>query len=209
MRIRDYILFALAGYLWGSVLFAYWIPRLFQRVDTTAASEDGNPGVFNAFHYAGRLCGFSALICEIAKGCLPVFFAAARLDPKDLLFALVMVAPVLGHVFPLWNRFKGGKGIAVSFGVLLGLFPMKLPFSLLAGLYIFFSTVLIVDTHLWRSVLVFNLFAACALLFIRVYGVRLGCLAICALVVAKHLLKTEGERFSVRPFWRRGAREMN
>jgi len=204
-----YVLFALAGYLSGSILFAYWIPRLLLRIDTAAASEDGNPGVFNAFRYGGKRCGIPALVCEIAKGCVPVSLSLAHLDPQCLLFALVMAAPVLGHAFPVWHRFRGGKSIAVSFGVVLGLFPETIPFLLLAGLYIFFSALLIVNTHLWRSIVVFNLFGAGAILFVATAGIRLGCLAVSGIVAARHLGRRRGEALSVRPFWRRAGAHGN
>ena len=203
MLFYRYALFALAGYLSGSILFAYWIPRLMLRIDTAEVSPDKNPGVFNAFRYAGKRCGIPALACEILKGSLPVFLAAKSLDVWSLWFALVMAAPVLGHAFPVWHRFHGGKSIAVSFGVLVGLFPEAMPFLLLAGLYIFFSVALIIDTHLWRSIAVFDLFGAAAILLVAAPGLRLGCLAISLLVSAKHFARREGEALSVRPFWRR------
>ncbi len=203
MIMIGYLLYSLIGYLSGSFLFAWWIPKVLFNIDTVSVSDDKNPGLFNAFRYGGKKCGVPALVCEITKGGLPVWLSLSRLDPESILFAIVLAAPVIGHAFPVWHRFRGGKSIAVSFGVLLGLFPQTVPFLLLAGLYIFFSVGLIIDTNLWRSVTVFNLFGAGAIVLISAPGIRLGCLAVSAIVVAKHLAKRKGEPLSVRPFWRR------
>ena len=75
--------------------------------------------------YGGFLCGILSLICELAKGFIPVYLGQKCLDINSLLFVPVLVAPVFGHAFPFLQKQKGGKAITVSFGVLLGLFPDK------------------------------------------------------------------------------------
>ena len=70
---------------------------------------------------AGTGIGILVLILELFKGFFPVFLAARALNLHHPMFAFVLAAPVMGHAFPLSMKFQGGKSIAVSFGVLLGL----------------------------------------------------------------------------------------
>lgn len=67
-----------------------------------------------------------------------------------------MSAPALGHIFPIWHKFDGGKGIAVSFGVLLGLAPNMLPVLTLALTYLLFSLVFKVNPHFYRLILTYS-----------------------------------------------------
>ena len=135
----NYIFFILLGYLSGSVLYAYLIPRWFCQIDIMKDTSDHNPGTFNAFKKAGPKVGTLVICLELAKGFLPVYLASHALDTTRLLFAFVLCAPVAGHAFPVFHPKKGGKAIAVSFGVLLGLFPYYRPVLLLACFYLLFS----------------------------------------------------------------------
>ena len=96
-----YFLFTLLGFVLGSTLFAYWIPKLLKNIDICTLPDDHNPGVSNAFMYGGFLCGILSLICELAKGFIPVYLGQKCLDINSLLFVPVLVAPVFGHAFPL------------------------------------------------------------------------------------------------------------
>ena len=200
-----YLLYAVAGYLCGSLMLAKWLPQLLCRVDTVTPSDDLNPGVFNAFRYGGIKCGIPALLGDLMKGCVPVLLAARRLDAADPHFALVIIAPVIGHMLPVWSRFRGGKGIAVSFGVLLALSRVsEAPLLLLAGLYIFFSVVAVIDSHLWRSVVTFALFGLLSQWAVPLKSLKLGCALIGAVVTARHARARRDEAFTVHlsPFRR-------
>ena len=122
----QYFLFTLLGFVLGSTLFAYWIPKLLKNIDICTLPDDHNPGVSNAFMYGGFLCGILSLICELAKGFIPVYLGQKYLDINSLPFVPVLVAPVFGHAFPFLQKEKGGKAITASFGVLLGLFQLEL-----------------------------------------------------------------------------------
>ena len=80
------------------------------------------------------------------------------LSPTDPLFALVLAAPVIGHAFPLFHPRMGGKAIAVSFGCLLGLYPDLRPVLTLAAFYLIFSLLLVIDPHLFRSMITYLCF---------------------------------------------------
>ena len=154
------IFFSIAGYLSGSILYAYWIPKILFQKDICALSPDGNPGTANAFVYGGFWAGILALLSELFKGFFPVVLALRTLDIDTPYMIPILIAPVLGHAFPLQfhpknSNKKGGKAIAVSFGVLLGIFPVVLPVLFLAAAYILFSVVLIIRPHLFRSIITF------------------------------------------------------
>ena len=99
-----YFLFTLLGFVLGSTLFAYWIPKLLKKIDICTLPDDHNPGVSNAFMYGGFLCGILSLICELAKGFIPVYLGQKCLDINSLLFVPVLVAPVFGHAFPFLQK---------------------------------------------------------------------------------------------------------
>ncbi len=146
--------FILAGYLSGSVLYASVFAKLFKIENFIEMSPDHNPGTANAFRYGGFWCGLLTLVCDLLKGFLPVFLytpCTGLEHPDGLSFALVMSAPVIGHAFPVFFRFQGGKGIAVSFGCLFGLLPIWQPLALLAAFFIFFSVVFRITSHYHRT----------------------------------------------------------
>ncbi len=139
------LFYAALGYLSGSVMFGYWIPKLVKNMDVTELSGDHNPGTANTFLHAGPVCGVMVLLCDILKGALPVYLAARHIPIQSVWFAFILIAPVLGHAFPAFSSFKnGGKCIAVSFGVLLGLWPVLTCLFLLAFWYLFFSLILVI-----------------------------------------------------------------
>lgn len=155
--------FVVLGYLSGSVLYARVFAKLFGKEKLMENSRDRNPGTANAFVYGGFWCGLLTLICDILKGFVPVFLymfcSRYRYDPVSGL-TFVLAAPVVGHAFPLFYKWKGGKGIATTFGCLLGLLPTWQPAAVLAVFFIFFSVVLRVTPHFHRTLLAYF----CALL---------------------------------------------
>ena len=195
-----YIPFSLLGFVLGSIHFAYLVPVLIKKVDIREIPSDHNPGVANAFMYGGFFCGLISLILELAKGFVPVFIAQYFLDIHSLLFVPVLVAPVLGHAFPFFQKEKGGKAITASFGVLLGLFPEFRPAVYLALFFIFFSLVVVVSPHSFRSVVTFGMFALCVFFTVKILSVQIGSFVIAAIVIYRHFIKYQGEPLSVRIF---------
>ena len=119
-----YFLFTLLGFVLGSTLFAYWIPKLLKNIDICTLPDDHNPGVSNAFMYGGFLCGILSLICELAKGFIPVYLGQKFLDINSILFVPVLVAPVFGHAFPFLQNKKAVKLLpppSESFGPVSGI----------------------------------------------------------------------------------------
>ena len=150
------VFYILAGYLCGSILFAQVFGVLLKRKNIAKESPDQNPGTANAFVYGGFLCGALTLCGDMAKGFLPVFlYIHWAAQPSALGMAFVLAAPVIGHIFPVFSRFRGGKGIAVSFGCLLGLLPNYIPLAILTLTFLFFSVVFCVTPNYYRTILTY------------------------------------------------------
>ena len=118
------VIYALIGYLSGSVLYAEVFCGIFGRKNAIEQSRDANPGTANAFLYGGFWCGICTLIFDMAKGFVPVY-AYVHMTQMNLAesngLALVLAAPVAGHIFPVWHHFKGGKGIAATAGIIFSI----------------------------------------------------------------------------------------
>lgn len=118
-----FLLFVIAAYLLGSVPFAVLTSKLFGLADPRTYGS-GNPGATNVLRSGKKAAAALTLLGDAAKGWLAVFLAI-RFAPHDgeglLLVAAVALAVFLGHIFPLFLKFRGGKGVATALGVLLAL----------------------------------------------------------------------------------------
>ncbi len=190
--------FTAFGYLCGSILFARVYGALFGK-DLISNSTDGNPGTSNAFIYGGMLCGTLTLLGDLIKGFLPVFlYLYMTHGNMDIYLAPVLVSPVLGHIFPCFYRFRGGKGIAVSFGCLLGLLPVSAPLLTLAVIYVLLSVAVRISPHYYRTIVTYCLFAAICARFAVSAGVTLGCALISLSIIFRHLKsREEKQKFEV------------
>ena len=95
------------GYFLGSMLFGYRITWLLKGVDIRKLAEDENPGTYNAFVFGGFWCGILTLLADMGKGYLPVILYRQNYSTEELIFALVMAAPVFGHAFSIFHGRKG------------------------------------------------------------------------------------------------------
>jgi glycerol-3-phosphate acyltransferase PlsY len=114
--------FIVCAYLLGSISFAVIISRLFALPDPRTYGSH-NPGATNVLRSGNKWAAILTLVGDAAKGWLAVW-AAQHFEPQDgnsLLVAAVALAVFLGHLFPIFLRFKGGKGVATALGVLLAL----------------------------------------------------------------------------------------
>lgn len=109
----------LAAYLLGSVPFAVIVSRLFGLADPRSYGSK-NPGATNVLRSGNKKAAILTLVGDAAKGWLAVF-VAELLQFSPLLTGLVALSVFFGHIFPVFLKFKGGKGVATAFGVLLGL----------------------------------------------------------------------------------------
>jgi len=117
-------LLVLFGYLLGSVPFGILVAKAFDRGVDLRKAGSGNIGATNVARALGKTAGALTLLLDIGKGILSLAIARRLLDPpSDPWLALVGGAVFLGHIFPVYLRFKGGKGVATALGVVLFLSP--------------------------------------------------------------------------------------
>lgn len=112
------------SYLLGSIPFSYLLVRLSAGRDVREVGS-GNPGATNALRAAGKGVGAAVLVLDVAKGVLPTL-AARALSRPEIIVGAVALAVVVGHIFPLFLAFRGGKGVATSAGALGALAPLPL-----------------------------------------------------------------------------------
>lgn len=129
----------LAGsYLLGSMSFSLMVVWILQRSDLRRLGS-GNAGATNVLRTAGRWPALVVLALDIAKGILPVHLAR-RMGEPEAVAAAAGLAVVLGHVFPVYFGFRGGKGVATGFGALMTLLPLPGLAALVIFLVLVFST---------------------------------------------------------------------
>jgi len=108
------------GYLLGSLPFGYWAGRL-RGIDLRLAGS-GNTGATNVMRVLGLKIGVLVMALDIGKGVAAVLIARSVSD-NELVWVLAAAAAVVGHMYPLFLGFKGGKGVAVGAGTMLALVP--------------------------------------------------------------------------------------
>lgn len=201
MRTITYIII---GYIMGSILFAQVFSKLFNK-NILQESKDGNPGTANAFMYGGFWCGVLTLFFELFKGAVPVYLYLKGVNIQSAgtaALASVIAAPVIGHIYPIFNKFHGGKGIAVTFGVLLGLVPIWSPVVLLAFFFIFFSIIVRVSPHIHRTVVTYCCTLAAIVLTNPIRGIIAGVAIITVIVLHRlYISKEEKEKIKVGLLW--------
>ena len=110
-----------AAYLIGSINFAIIFSRL-KGTDITKKGS-GNPGTMNVLRSVGKLWGVLTFICDCAKGVIFAVIGLYWVGSLDWLFILGVVT-IIGHVLPIYSKFKGGKGVATSIGVFIVAYPI-------------------------------------------------------------------------------------
>jgi glycerol-3-phosphate acyltransferase PlsY len=125
---------ALFGYLLGSVPTGLLLAKLFSKVDPRKTGS-GNIGATNIFRTAGKGLGILTLVGDVLKGMIPIGIAI-QLSISDIWLAAVGLSTFLGHIFPIFLGFRGGKGVATALGVYLVISPIAvlMEFLLFAGL---------------------------------------------------------------------------
>jgi glycerol-3-phosphate acyltransferase PlsY len=174
------MLIVLAAYLIGSVPFALILGRLWGAGDLRLIGS-GNPGATNVFRASGFTPGILVALLDAGKGAASVLLAQRGNGPVELT-AAAGAAAVLGHVFPVWAGFRGGKGVATSAGV----FAVLAPVATVPALIIF-----VVTAWITRFISLGSMVASAALPPI-VYGldsqtpVVLAACFVAALVLFRH-----------------------
>ena len=113
----DYLAVGIASYLMGSIPFGLILTKIFLKKDIREIGS-GNIGATNALRTGNKFIGYSTLILDIAKAIIPVIYI--KINYSDLIYIASLCA-FLGHVFPIWLKFKGGKGVATYVGILFSI----------------------------------------------------------------------------------------
>jgi glycerol-3-phosphate acyltransferase PlsY len=113
----EFFLVSFVSYLMGSIPFGFILTKLFLKQDIRNIGS-GNIGATNALRTGNKFLGYSTLILDIAKAIIPVLYV--KNNYPDLIY-LASLSAFLGHVFPIWLKFKGGKGVATYLGILFSI----------------------------------------------------------------------------------------
>ena len=171
---------AVAAYLVGAIPFGLLFARWLTGKDPRTHGS-GNIGATNAMRTGGKKVGALTLLADILKGTIPVAIAIMA-DSERLLIAVVALAAFIGHIFPVYLNFKGGKGVATMFGVVIPWMPWVAVGAFAVWLVVFRST---------RYVSLASIIAGAALpLFAWLLGASveaiLLCLVLGGLMTARH-----------------------
>jgi len=181
-----FLLIPFAAYLLGSIPFGLLLTKLFGGGDVRK-SGSGNIGATNVARVVGPLAGVLTLVFDTAKGMAAVRLAGRFTGESATWMMIAALAVLLGHCFPVWLKFRGGKGVATALGVFLALCPLAAVSALL---------LFILCVSYWRYVSLGSVAAAAAMpllvYFLWAPGhappivIDLGTLAVALLVIYKH-----------------------
>ena len=113
----DIFLIGIISYLMGSIPFGFILTKIFLKKDIREIGS-GNIGATNALRTGNKTIGYSTLVLDILKAIVPVIYV--KIFHQDFLYIASLCA-FLGHVFPIWLKFKGGKGVATYVGILFAI----------------------------------------------------------------------------------------
>jgi acyl phosphate:glycerol-3-phosphate acyltransferase len=147
------LLLVLGGYLLGSIPFGLIFAKLLGGKDVREHGS-GNIGATNVSRVAGPVAGVLTLLFDAGKGAAAIWLAARFTEHSANAMMIAGIAALLGHCFPIWLGFKGGKGVATALGAFLVLCPL----AALAGTFLFLLVV-----AFWRYVSLGSLTAAAAM----------------------------------------------
>ena len=113
----EYLIVGITSYLMGSIPFGFILTKIFLKKDIREIGS-GNIGATNALRTGNKLVGYSTLILDIVKAIIPVIYV--KMNYPELIYIALLCA-FLGHVFPIWLKFNGGKGVATYVGILFSI----------------------------------------------------------------------------------------
>ncbi|EHI73475.1 acyl-phosphate glycerol 3-phosphate acyltransferase [Streptococcus criceti] len=199
------IIFIVIAYLMGSIPSGLWIGKIFYHKNIREYGS-GNTGTTNTFRVLGKTAGTVTFLIDMLKGTLavllPIWCGAATISPLIIGFFAV-----IGHTFPIFASFKGGKAVATSAGVLLGFSPLYCLFLLAIFFTILFLTSMISFSSIAVSLLgLVTLFTFPAIHFILpsydwLFTLVVSCLAL--IIITRHkdnMVRIRNKEESLVPF---------
>jgi len=143
--IAQLLIWSFTGYLLGSIPFSLIVGQLFCKKDIRTYG-DGNPGAYNAWHTGGWPVGLLAIVLDVGKGILPIYFAREYSGLPNWGLLIVALSPILGHIFTPFLHFHGGKAVATTLGVWVGLTGL---YGIVAFAAFVFLGSLVQQDHAW------------------------------------------------------------
>ena len=134
--MMEHFTIGIISYLMGSIPFGLILTRVFLKKDIRDIGS-GNIGATNALRTGNKLIGYSTLILDISKAIIPVIYV--KINFPELIFIASLCA-FLGHVFPVWLKFKGGKGVATYVGILFSINVLLGTIFIISWMVIFMFT---------------------------------------------------------------------
>jgi len=173
------ILFIIIGYLVGSLSSAILVCKAMKLPDPRTEGS-GNPGATNVLRIGGKLPAALVLVGDILKGFLPVLIAAL-VGVYGIMLGLVALAAVIGHMYPAYFKFQGGKGVATAFGGILALSPIV---AIIAA--IVWAVIVFVTRYVSLASLIAVVLAAVLILFVyTIYFLPVAIIA--GLIIYRHM----------------------
>jgi glycerol-3-phosphate acyltransferase PlsY len=191
------IILIIAAYLLGSVPFGLVLAAAHGKDLRKIGS--GNIGATNLSRALGKQWGYFCFVLDVLKGFLPTFIAGGIITTgpdatQFILWLLVGIASILGHIFPVYLKFKGGKGVATSFGVALGLWPyftISAAFALLAWIVVvllwrYVSLASIIASIVFPAAFILLIVAIDGWLFTDLWPLIIAAVGIPVMVIVRH-----------------------
>ena len=182
----SFLLVPLVAYFLGSIPFGLILAKLFGGTDVRKKGS-GNIGATNVARVVGPLAGILTLILDVAKGAAAVLLAERLSNDSATWMMIAAVAALVGHCYPVWLKFKGGKGVATAAGVFLVLSPP----AFLSAVILFLLVVIV-----WRYVSLGSISAAAAMPLLIYFlwaphhapplAITFGALAAALLIIYQH-----------------------
>jgi len=130
-----WLAFLLGAFFLGSLPFSVWLGRAFLAVDVRQVG-DGNPGATNVLRSGSKLLALLVLMLDVSKAAVPVGLAYFDVGIRGVHMLMIALAPLLGHAFSPFLRFRGGKGLATALGMWIGLTIWKASTAAVIGVVV-------------------------------------------------------------------------
>ena len=167
------------AYLLGSIPFGLIVTKIFSKKDIRSEGS-GNIGATNVVRVSGKKIGYSVFFLDFIKGIIALIIAQHLFNISDKFYSIIAFSSICGHIFPIWLKGKGGKGVATLIGTILFLDPVLLVFLGLGWYIIYYIT------HIVSIASIITMFALSIFYLIKFKLSYLGLVLAGVLVIYKH-----------------------
>lgn len=182
------IIMTAIGFLSGSVMYSYIIPKVLKNIDVREYFSDQNPGGMNALNVVGVPLGLVCISLDVLKAFIPVFIASGLLNISGGYLIPVTAAPVVGHAFTPFLNFKGGKALASAFGSLMGIVIISKVILIVFITFAFFKFIINIQPDSTKVIVSFIVSCILFFLFEPDSAVKTAAIIISLIVCFKHFI---------------------